>query len=89
MGGYEDIPNEISIQLWRINPCCPGTHFPIGDARKQKVSEVLKRSSKNFVFKMLNDGDPLKMGIELGVSEEEASEKNQELKAPVRTAIIS
>jgi hypothetical protein len=80
LGGFEDIPQEISIQLWRINPCCPGTHFPMGDARKEKVSDVLDRASKNAVFKMLNDGEPLKMGITLGVSEKEASEKNEELK---------
>lgn len=79
LGGYEDIPNEISIQLWRINPCCPGTHFPMGDARRQKVSEVLERASKNTVFKMLNQGEPLKMGIHLGVTEEQAAQKNEEL----------
>ncbi|MCF8715714.1 radical SAM protein [Joostella atrarenae] len=80
LGGYDDIPQEISIQLWRINPCCPGTHFPMGDARKEKVSEVLKRASNNAVFKALNAGEPLEMGIELGVSKSEAEAKNQELK---------
>ncbi|MBT0607441.1 radical SAM protein [Aequorivita echinoideorum] len=80
LGGYSDIPQEISIQLWRINPCCPGTHFPMGDARKEKVADVLKRASQNAVFKMLNDGNPLKMGESLGISEEAAAEKNEELK---------
>lgn len=80
LGGYEDIPQEISIQLWRINPCCPGTHFPLGDARKQKVSEVLERASKNAVFKMLNEGKPLEMGTSLGVTKEAAKAKNDELK---------
>lgn len=80
LGGYDDIPQEISIQLWRINPCCPGTHFPMGDARKEKVSAVLERASQSTVFKMLNEGDPLKMGISLGVSEQEAISKNEELK---------
>jgi hypothetical protein len=79
LGGYEDIPNEISIQLWRINPCCPGTHFPMGDARNEKVAKVLERASKNLVFKMLNEGNPLKMGEHLGVSEKEATTKNEEL----------
>ena len=79
LGGYNDIPQEISIQLWRINPCCPGTHFPMGDARKEKVSTVLERASQSAVFKMLNEGNPLKMGISLGVTEEEASAKNDEL----------
>jgi Radical SAM superfamily/4Fe-4S single cluster domain len=78
LGGYDDIPQEISIQLWKINPCCPGTHFPMGDARKEKVSSVLERASKNAVFKMLNEGEPLKMGISLGISEENATIKNEE-----------
>ncbi|KIX21531.1 radical SAM protein [Flavobacterium sp. 316] len=80
LGGYDDIPQEISIQLWRINPCCPGTHFPMGDARKQKVANVLEKASKSTIFKMLNEGNPLKMGISLGVSEEEAKSKNDEFK---------
>ncbi len=80
LGGYKDIPQEISIQLWRINPCCPGTHFPMGDGRKEKVADVLQRASQNTVFKMLNQGHPLKMGESLGVSEKEASAKNEELK---------
>ena len=79
LGGYSDIPQEISIQLWRINPCCPGTHFPMGDARQEKVSTVLDRASRSAVFKILNDGEPLKMGISLGVTEEEAISKNEEL----------
>ncbi|NAS31643.1 radical SAM protein [Flavobacteriaceae bacterium R38] len=79
LGGYDDIPQEISIQLWRINPCCPGTHFPMGDARKQKVATVLERASKNAVFKALNDGEPLKMGESLGVNRKKAAEKNEEL----------
>ncbi|HAS44015.1 MAG TPA: radical SAM protein, partial [Microscillaceae bacterium] len=37
LGGYEDIPQEISIQLWRINPCCPGTKEAMGDARTEKI----------------------------------------------------
>ncbi len=78
LGGYEDIPQEISLQLWKINPCCPGTHFPMGDARKEKVSVVLERASTNAVFKMLNEGEPLKMGISLGISEEDATIKNEE-----------
>ena len=35
LGGVESIPQEISIQLWKINPCCPGTYYPLGDARTE------------------------------------------------------
>jgi organic radical activating enzyme len=78
LGGYEDIPQEISIQLWRINPCCPGTKFPMGDARTEKVVDVLQRVSKMEVFQHLNDGEPWKMGAHLGISEEEAKRLTEE-----------
>ncbi|MBK8491456.1 MAG: radical SAM protein [Saprospirales bacterium] len=79
LGGYEDIPQEISIQLWQINPCCPGTKYPIGDARKEKVAEVLARVSKMEVFQRLNEGDPWRMGESLGVTEEAARARTREL----------
>jgi hypothetical protein len=79
LGGTE-LPQEISIQLWKINPCCPGTLYPLGDARKEKVADVLLRVSKMKVFQMLNEGEPWKMGEHLGISEEEARAKTRELK---------
>lgn len=79
LGGYKDIPQEICIQLWRINPCCPGTKFPMGDARQDKVTEILTRMVDHPVFRKLNQGLPLEMGEHLGVSKEEASAKNQAL----------
>lgn len=80
LGGYEDIPQEISIQLWRINPCCPGTKFPMGDARKEKVVDVLARIADNPIFQKLNEGDPWKMGESIGISEEQAKTRTQDLK---------
>lgn len=71
-GGYEDIPQEISIQLWRINPCCPGTEYPMGDARSEKVSDVLERVKDHPVFQKLNQGEPWEMGEHLGISVEQA-----------------
>lgn len=68
LGGTE-LPQEISIQLWRINPCCPGTYFPMGDARKERVSEVLARISNSPVFQKLNQGDAYGMGASHGLSE--------------------
>ncbi|MFN7119141.1 MAG: radical SAM protein [Saprospiraceae bacterium] len=75
LGGYDDIPQEISIQLWKINPCCPGTLYPMGDARKEKVTTVLERVSKLEVFQKLNDGEPWKMGEHLGISEATAKQQ--------------
>ncbi|MEM6262908.1 MAG: radical SAM protein [Bacteroidota bacterium] len=80
LGGYEDIPQEISIQLWKINPCCPGTLYPMGDARTEKVSEVLQRLSKMEVFRKLNEGEPWEMGEQLGISREQAKKETREAK---------
>mgnify|MGYP000732673926 CR=1 FL=1 len=80
LGGSEKIPQEISIQLWKINPCCPGTYYPMGDARVEKISDVLEKMSKNKIYQALNKGEPWKMGEHLGITEEEAKNKTLELK---------
>ena len=79
LGGYDDIPQEISIQLWKINPCCPGTLFPMGDAREEHVPDVLLKASKHPVFQALQNGEPWDMGEHLGISREEAKAKTIEL----------
>ncbi|HEY7162798.1 MAG TPA: radical SAM protein, partial [Acidobacteriota bacterium] len=79
LGGVEDIPQEVSIQLWKINPCCPGTLEPMGDARTEKVSDVLSRISTSEIFKRLNEGDPWKMGESIGISEDYAKSRTQQL----------
>jgi organic radical activating enzyme len=78
LGGTE-LPQEISIQLWRINPCCPGTKLPMGDARKDKVVDVMNRVAKSKIFQKLNEGDPWKMGESIGVTEAQAKGRTQEL----------
>jgi hypothetical protein len=80
LGGHDDVTQEISIQLWKINPCCPGTKYPLGDARKEKISEILSKVSSHPVFMALNDGEPLKMGEHLGVSPIEAEKQTENLK---------
>jgi len=77
--GAEGIPQEISIQLWRINPCCPGTYKAMGDARTERVATVLERVAKSPVFQKINEGDPLGMGESVGISRAFASERNEEL----------
>lgn len=78
LGGTE-LPQEISIQLWKINPCCPGTKYPMGDARVEKVADVLSRVSKSFVFQAINQGNPYAMGEHLGISEDYARQRSREL----------
>jgi organic radical activating enzyme len=77
--GAEGIPQEISIQLWRINPCCPGTYKAMGDARTEKVADVLTRVAQSPVFQRLNEGDPLGMGESVGVDRQFAEARNEEL----------
>ncbi|MEH0157258.1 radical SAM protein [Limibacter armeniacum] len=77
--GGKDIPQEISIQLWQINPCCPGTKKPIGDAREEKVSDVLKKVAQSEVFQRINEGDPFRMGESIGVTEEYARKRTEVL----------
>lgn len=79
LSGAEGIPQEISIQLWRINPCCPGTYKAMGDARKEKVADVLARVAQSPVFQRINEGDPLGMGESVGLSREFAEARNQDL----------
>ncbi len=79
LGGSE-LPQEISIQLWRINPCCPGTAKAMGDARKEKVADVLKRVSESPIFQKLNEGKPYQMGESIGISQEKAFERGADLK---------
>jgi len=78
LGGTE-LPQEISIQLWKINPCCPGTLHPMGDARRERVADVLRRVAGSPVFQKLNEGDPYAMGESLGIGAEEGHRRAGEL----------
>lgn len=80
LGGHTDVIQEISIQLWAINPCCPGTKFPMGDARKEKVVDVLNKMKTSPIFQKLNDGEPYKMGESIGITEAFAKERGKDLK---------
>ncbi len=66
LSGGEVIPQEISIQLWRIDPCCPGTKDPLGDARTERVAEVLRHVADSPIFQKLDQGDPYRMGESVG-----------------------
>jgi hypothetical protein len=77
--GGTDLPHEISVQLWRINPCCPGTREPLGDARIEKVSAVLERLADSPVFRRMNEGNPYAMGETLGISEKKGRARARQL----------
>jgi hypothetical protein len=79
LNGGEGVPQEISIQLWQINPCCPGTWEPMGDARRERVSDVLRKVAGHPVFRKLDQGDPYRMGESLGITESHARTRCGEL----------
>lgn len=79
LSGAEGIPQEISIQLWRINPCCPGTYKAMGDARREKVADVLARVAQSPVFQKINEGDPIGMGESVGIDREFARTRTEDL----------
>lgn len=78
--GGTDLPQELSIQLYKINPCCPGTFHALGDARQERVSAVLDRVASSPIFRKLNDGDPYGMGESVGVSSGAGRERALALK---------
>lgn len=78
LGGSE-LPQEISIQLWRISPCCPGTRDPIGDARSQNVAEVMRRVSRISAYRKINNGDPYALAEHIGVTRDEGVELAKKL----------
>ncbi len=77
--GGTDLPQELSIQLWKINPCCPGTKYPLGDARRERVADVLTRVASSPFFQAINRGEPQEMGETLGLSKEAAQARTGEL----------
>lgn len=58
-------------------PVLSGHKKAMGDARKEKVADVLKRVSTSAVFQKIDKGDPLSMGESVGVSKEYAKKEPQ------------
>jgi len=75
-----DVAQELSIQLWAVNPCCPGTAAPMGDARKEKVADIVKKMTKHEVMNKLNHGNIYAIGESIGISEEYGRKRAKELK---------
>lgn len=77
--GGTDLPQELSIQLWMVSPCCAGMKNPVGDARRERIASVLDRLATSPIFQALNAGDPYGMGQSLGVDTAYARTRAQEL----------
>lgn len=74
-----DMVQEISIQLWQVNPCCPGTKDPMGDARKEKIADILSRISTSPIMQKLNQGDIYGIGESIGISKDYGRQRAEEL----------
>ncbi|HET8858396.1 radical SAM protein [Marivirga sp.] len=75
-----DVTQELSIQLWKVNPCCPGTVAPMGDARTEKIADIVNRMSKHEVMKKLNKGNIFAIGESIGIPEDYGRKRAKELK---------
>ena len=82
--GGTDLPQEVTIQLWQVSPCCPGTLHPLGDARREKLSSILERVAGSPIFARLNAGDPYAMGESLGVDADYARRRAVALESVCR-----
>jgi hypothetical protein len=49
---------EVAIQLWQVFPCCPGTWYSLGDARRRPIEEMLAVVRRMPAFRALDAGDP-------------------------------
>jgi hypothetical protein len=78
--GGQDLPQELSIQLHDVYPCCATMRYPAGDARRERVSAIVERLRASPIFRRLNEGNPYGMGEELGVSEAYGRERADALR---------
>ena len=70
--------SEVSIEPdGSVYPCCLKTKLPIGNVSKEPLEEILARHRGNPVYEAINAGQPQKMGLEHGWSEEQFLAKSR------------
>jgi hypothetical protein len=52
----------------------------MGDARTQKVANVLAQAAQSPMWQKLNEGNPWQMGEHMGIDETHAKKRTKELK---------
>jgi hypothetical protein len=63
---------EVSIEPdGSVYPCCLKTKRPVGNAAREPLEQILRRLRGNPVYEAINAGEPQKMGLQAGWSEEE------------------
>ncbi|MBI4042896.1 MAG: radical SAM protein [Deltaproteobacteria bacterium] len=70
---------EITIQLYEVHPCCPGTKKALGDAREKRISSLLERAAKIPLWQALHRGEPAEMGFNQGLSLKYANARIEDL----------
>ncbi|MFN3385252.1 MAG: radical SAM protein [Candidatus Thermochlorobacter sp.] len=78
-GGKDGVMQEVAVQLYNLYPCCPGTRMPIADLRYEDLNTAIARVIRHPMWQALNDGEPFKMGLYKGISEEFARSRTQAL----------
>jgi hypothetical protein len=76
---YLETGSEIIIQLTHVYPCCPMTVRPIGDILEEPLVPLLDRCAEHPAFQAINRGRPEALGSWMGISEEQAQERNAAL----------
>jgi organic radical activating enzyme len=77
--GLDGTMQEISIQLYNLYPCCPGTRMPLADLRYDDLTEAIEKVKNHPMWQALNNGDPWRMGLYQGITEEIAKERTKAL----------
>jgi organic radical activating enzyme len=78
-GGKDDAMQEVAVQLYNLYPCCPGTRMPIADLRYEDLHAAIEAVIQHPMWQALNDGEPFKMGLYKGISEDYAKSRAQAL----------
>jgi sulfatase maturation enzyme AslB (radical SAM superfamily) len=81
--GYDGC--EVSVEPnGNVYPCCMKTQLAIGNLREQKLESIIARYKDNPVYRAINAGEPQRMGIEHGWSEQKFIEKSRTVLASGR-----
>jgi hypothetical protein len=70
--------SEVSIDPeGNVYPCCIKTRLPIGNLLTETLDEILNRCSGDPVYEAINAGQPERMGLQHGWTEEEFRRKSR------------
>lgn len=70
--------SEVSIEPGgKVYPCCMKTAMEIGDLSREPLEQILDRLAGDPVYEAINTGQPQRMGLEHGWTEERFVEKSE------------